>query len=298
MTDDTRAPADRIVGSWAGLASHFIGECFDMAKLFIDQSHEGLDPLVRFVSAQLYIECHLSSESALLLVRAQKEWDAEVIARSVMEGSLKLMYMFEGTPEEIRTKVHEYWNVLPLFYAIRHSERAKQILDALPESDRGKWEQSFRDLLVPDSEINETRARFSRQARQTLEEKWSFSGLCKEFAQSEKSERRKLVHLAHNYGMSSHLLHKDGDGIGMAWDRRGREPQRQDAAKLGHNARLVSDICVFSQLRLFSLLRACGQPTEGVHSVRERYSDQLFSELEKAGSKFVSVEYQTGRGGG
>jgi hypothetical protein len=93
--------------------------------------------------------------------------------------------------------------------------------------------------------------------------------------------------------MSSHLLHKDADGIGMVWDRFRREPHRQVAAKLGHSARLVSDVCAFAQLRLFSLLRACGQPTQQVISIEHRYVDSLFSELRKAGRQFIDVEYQT-----
>ena len=287
-----RTSVDRIFRSWAGFASHFIGECFDLAKPYIDQAYDGFDPLVRFVAAQLYIDCHLSSESVLLLVREQKEWDADVIARSVMEGSLKLTYMLEGSPEEAKAKAEEYWHVLPLFHVIKHSERAKQLLDALPNPDSTEW-QPFRDLMVEDAEVGEIRARFSRQDRQALEEKWSFSGLCRTFARSDKSERRNLAHLAHGYGMSSHLLHKDADGVGMVWDRYRREPHRQDAAKLGHSARLVSDMCAFSQLRLFSLLQACGQPTQGIKSIEERYADKLFSELKQASSQFIGVEYGT-----
>jgi hypothetical protein len=269
-----------------------MGECFDVAKPYIDQAYDGFDPFVRFVAAQLYIDCHLSSESVLFLVREQKEWDADVIARSVMEGSLKLTYMLEGSAEGAKAKADEYWNVLPLFHAIKRFERARQLLDALPNPDAAEW-QPFRDLMVEDAEVSAIRARFSRQDRQVLEEKWSFSGLCRNFAKSEISERRNLAHLAHGYGMSSHLLHKDADGVGMVWERHRREPDRQDAARLGHSARLVSDVCAFSQLRLFSLLRACGQPTQGIKSVEDRYTDNLFSELKKANSQFIGVEYAT-----
>lgn len=65
---------EQVLRSWAGLASHYIGRCFDHAKAYIDNDYAGLDPLVRFVVAQLYIDCHLSSESVLLLVLNQKEW--------------------------------------------------------------------------------------------------------------------------------------------------------------------------------------------------------------------------------
>jgi hypothetical protein len=281
---------DRILASWAALASHFIGDCFDLARPYIDKAYDGLDPLVRFVAAQLYIDCHLSSESVLLLVREQKEWDADIIARSVLEGSLKLTYLLEGTAEEGKAKAHEYWYVLPLFHTIRRSERARQLLDAVLNPDGPEW-QPFRALLVESAEVAEVRARFSRKERQSLEEKWSFSGLCRAFAQTGQSERGNLAHLAHGYGMSSHLLHKDADGIGMVWDRYGRDPGRQNAAKLGHTARLVAEICAFSQLRLFALLRACKQSTEAMKGLEDRYAESLFTELKKASSQFIDVEY-------
>jgi len=281
---------ERVFKSWSGLASHLIGECFDLAKPFIDSNHQELDPLVRFVAAQLFIDCHLSSESVLLLVREQKEWDADLISRAVMEGSLKLTYMLDGSAEEVKTKVHEYWNLLPQFSAIKHSERAKRFLEEVPNPENPEW-KPFRDLIIDDSEISTTRATYSRQERKVLEEKWSFTGICKSFAKSGNDGLKAFVHLAHGYGMSSHLLHKDADGLGMVWERFGRDAERQAVVKLGHSARVVSDICTFALLRAFTLLRACSQPTQVLREIEARYAASLFAELAKAGQRFTEVEY-------
>ena len=280
---------ERIFRSWGGLASHVIGDYFDYAKPFIDNDYSGIDPLVRFVAAQLFIDCHLSSESVLLLIQEQKEWDADLIARAVMEGSLKFTYMLDGSAEEVKSKVNEYWELLPKFYAIKHSERARRLLDEVPNSDRVEW-QPFRDLIIDEAEVLGTRASYSRQDRQAIEERWSFTGICKTFAKSDHSGLRLLVHLAHGYGMSSHLLHKDADGIGMVWERSRRAPERQTVVRMGHAARVVSDICAFAQLRLFSLLRACQQPTLAAREIQERYA-VLFTDLTTANQTFSSIEY-------
>jgi hypothetical protein len=100
-----------------------------------------------------------------------------------------------------------------------------------------------------------------------------------------------FAHLAHGYGMSSHLLHKDADGVGMVWERYGRDFERQTAVKLGHSARVVSDVCTFAQLRLFMLLRACNQPTQALREIEDRYAVTLFSELTKANHMFTEAEY-------
>ncbi len=279
----------QVFKSWAELASHLIGDCFDHAKPFIDNDYSGLDPLTRFVAAQLFIDCHLSSESILLLIREQKEWDADLIARAVMEGSLKFTYMLDGSTEEVRSKVNEYWELLPKFYAIRHSERAKRFLDEVSNSGNPEW-QPFRDLIIDEAEILSARTLYTRQERQALEEKWSFTGICKTFSLSDNPGLKLFAHLAHGYGMSSHLLHKDADGIGMVWERYTRSPERQTAVKMGHTARLVSDVCTFAQLRLRSLLRACQQPTEITLEIEARYAT-LFVELTKANQTFNDIEY-------
>jgi hypothetical protein len=98
---------------WAQTASELIGECYDYARPFIDKDYDGLDPFVRFVVAQLFIDCHLSSESALILVGAGKEWDADILNRAVMEGSYKLLYMLIGDASDLARKANEYWNILP-----------------------------------------------------------------------------------------------------------------------------------------------------------------------------------------
>ncbi len=255
----------------------------------LDAEYSGLPPLARFVCAQLFIDCNLSSESVLLLIRAEKEWDADLVARSVMEGSFKFTYMLQGLRAEIEEKANEYWHVLPLFYRIRHGENVKKMFEHLPDPEAPEW-RPFQDMLVDDEEIAEIRAGYSRSARQALEEKWSFVGLCRSFASSGNLGLKAFAGLAHGYTMSSHLLHKDADGIGMVWERYGRPPERQLAVRMGHSARVVSDVCSFAKLRLFSLLKACGEPTGALKEIESRHQ-HLESALTAAVAKFNEVEY-------
>lgn len=276
---------------WAAEASHLIGDCFDHAKPYLDQAYEGLPPLVRFVAAQLFIDCHLSSESSLLLIQSGKEWDADLISRSVMEGSVKLTYMLYGSSSEIESKVEEFWHVLPLFSAIRHGEHARQFLDAIPDADAPEW-HPFKELLVEPEEVTSIRASYSKRARQEIEERWSFAGICRFFARTEEPELRHLGHLAHGYSMSSHLIHKDADSVGMIWERSTRDEARRIAVSLGHSARVVSDACTFAKLRLLSLLRACGEPKKVLSDIGAKYAD-LTEELTSANRHFNDFEYRS-----
>ncbi|HDR9192149.1 hypothetical protein [Burkholderia vietnamiensis] len=274
---------------WAAEASHLIADCFDHAKPYLDQAYEGLPSLVRFVAAQLFIDCHLSSESSLLLVQLGKEWDADLISRAVMEGSVKLTYMLHGALSDIESKVEEYWHVLPLFSAIRHGEHARQFLDAVPDADAPEW-LPFKELLIEPEEVTSIRANYSKRARQEIEERWSFVGICRFFARIEEPGLRHIGHLAHGYSMSSHLIHKDADSIGMIWERSTRDEARRTAASLGHSARVVSDACSFAKLRLLSLLRACGESKKVFNDIDAKYA-HLAEELASASKHFNDVEY-------
>lgn len=281
---------DRDPGIWAGLASYWIGDSFDYAKPYIAKDYSGLNPLVRFVVAQLYIDCHLSSESVLLLIREGKVWDADLITRSVMEGSVKFTHLLTGTAEQVYEKVNEYWNVLPVFKRIKHSENAKKLLENIPNPEGPEW-QPIWELVISDVEYEQIRMQYNRKDRRALEEKWSFSGIMKSLTKSEPPWITPLVGLMHNYTISSHLVHKDADGVGMVWERNMRDSSRRDAVTIGHAARLVSDICTYANLRLLVLLRACGQETDVVQSLQTKY-EELSAALSRANTEFNETEYE------
>lgn len=279
---------ENLFKTWASQGSYYLGECFDLSKPFLDQDYKGIDPHVRFVSAQLYIDCHLTSESVFLLIQQGKEWDADILVRSVMEGTIKYIYILDGSQEEAHKKATEFWHVLPSFSDIKHSFRAQKFLEEVPSDENNK--RPFRDLILDDYQIDEIRGSCSRQERVELEKKWSFTGLINSFSNSENKSLRLLVHLAHGYGMSSHLLHKDGVGVSIVWDRFRRDPLRQSAARLGHASRIVSDICTFSILRLLFLLKFCKQDITCIKTLSNKYKE-LFEALTESTNYFNHIEY-------
>jgi hypothetical protein len=281
----------KILGSWAALASHFIGECFDYSRPFIEVNSDCWDPQVRFVSTQLYIDCHLTSESVLILINAIKEWDADLICRSVIEGTIKYVYMLTGRNEEKLIKAREYWCILPSFSSIKRSERLKRFFEVVSNPESSEW-RAYRELILNDVEVESIRKGYTRVERQEMEERWSFAGITKQLSQSEDPVLRETTILAHGYGMSSHLLHKDGVGVSIVRDRMGRELEHEEAIKLAHAARIVSDICFFSELRLRYLLKIHGENTNFLNELRGKYS-LLFEQTRNALKSFNKSEYET-----
>ncbi|MDI3325395.1 DUF5677 domain-containing protein [Pontibacterium granulatum] len=276
---------------WTSLASHFIGEHFDNCKALLDKDYDGLHPQVRFVSTQLYLSCHFSSESSLILLREGREWDADIISRSVIEGTVKYIYMLQGNDGEKLTRSIEYWERLPNYAAIKRSSRAESFLLDIEESDSLEW-QAIRDLVLSDSEIEAYRAGSNTKERKLLEQKWSFSQIIKNYANDSEEGLEYLAHLAHDYGMSSHLIHKDGDGVGMIWERSQREAERLNAVKIAHIAKSISDLCTFSEIRSIYLHKSCNLDYSFVRALKDSYH-ALFLELQQATESFVEKEYGT-----
>ncbi|OHB52350.1 MAG: hypothetical protein A2Y12_19490 [Planctomycetes bacterium GWF2_42_9] len=109
--------------SWAVQASNCLGDTYDVCKPFLDKDSQCLNPLVRFVIAQLQISCHLTSESTLLLILNCKIWDADILLRSVLEGTFKLIFLLKGSNEEQISKAKEYWELLPDIMRLRRHLR-------------------------------------------------------------------------------------------------------------------------------------------------------------------------------
>lgn len=278
----------KIVTDIVTLASELLNDYFEAGRVCFDEHAEDTS-LATFLVEQLFMDCHSSSLSSLLLTAAGKEWDADIINRSVMEGTMKYVFLMHGPPDVIARKAEEYWNTMPNFVVIRHHERVQSMLQALEDPDAPQW-LPFKELLLTDEEVAKRRAGTTKKERAAIEQKWTFLEMAKSFVTSGDPTLAPLVHLAHGYGMSSHLIHKDGDGVGMVWERTARPIQRRLAAKIGHSARLASDSIAFASLRLHFLLRYCGRDTGLVKSIEGRHKD-LFLKLDEAQRHFTSVEY-------
>jgi hypothetical protein len=277
--------------SWVAMASHFIGEHFDHCKPFLDKDFPNMHPMTRFVSTQLYLSCHFSSESSLILLQHGQEWDAEIINRSIIEGVTKYIYMLNGSEEEVLEKAKEYWEILPSYSAIKRSDRAASLLAEVTPKEMDNW-LSIQELTLEPEQVDSIRGDTNKQQRKQLEQKWSFSQIIKEFSKSSDTRLSPLIHLSYNYGMSSHLIHKDGDGVGMVWERCIRTAEEQAWVKAAHIARSISDICTFVEMRTLFLFQFCGEKPEFPTKLRQNY-EPLFTSLKGALQEFNSSKYET-----
>jgi hypothetical protein len=249
------------------------------------------DPTSGFVLQQLALSCHATGESALILIGSVRLWDAEMLIRSVFEGTFKFAYLCGGTAADRSARANEYWEVLPAITRLKRHQRAQQLLAALDKPDADEW-RPIRELMLDPSEVAALQAKYPKTHRQQVEHKWSFFEIA-HMLDKENGTAGALRHLMYGYGMASHQIHQDGDAIGMIWDREQREPERRDAVELAHGCRMLSDLLVMSMLRAVSLSRAVGVDLGSVKDA-DRAHEAFRSELHAAQSEWHRVEYAPG----
>lgn len=279
---------DLKINAWTSHASHFIGNCFDLSLPFLDRNSNHLDPLVRFVLAQLYISCLQTADSILVLLREQKEWDASILERVLTEGCIKFSFIAHGSEQEIRVKAEEYWITLPDTFEASRQTRAETLLGVVGEENF----KPIRELLLTEEELIKIKSKLTKDAQKILQQKWSFSELIKYFSNHISPEFQMFKALSFGYGLGSHLIHKDAVGIGMEWERTQRPKREREAVALAHMARLVSSASCWPWINTMFLLKICEKDLSQLKSLKTEYS-ALFEELELANHEFEQIEYGT-----
>lgn len=275
---------------WAVACSECLGCVYDICRPFHEPGCRDLHPKVRFIIAQLGISCHLTSESTFILISNRKVWDADILIRSVIEGTFKYIYMLQGSESEQLQKCSEYWEILPEFSILTRQKRALTVLDKLPDPDSVEWDP-IRGVLVPEKELERVSQTADRKERQGLAQKWSFSKLSKYFATHNDKKYHGMGRLGFSYGMHSHIVHQDGDGVGMRWERARREDGHRNSIEIAHGGRVICDLCTFAFLRAHELFAACKEDFKPLKDIQADSKD-LFDLINAEQQRWHSIEYE------
>jgi hypothetical protein len=209
---------------------------------------EGWKPAERQRIGWLLTACARSTESALLLVAYAQVWDAEMLARSVLEGVLKLCYLLQDR-NAFEKRFEEYFHDLFQLALYKDHKKMADLLAAVPNPEAAEW-TPIRDRLLKEEEIDEIEQSYPRPLRRSLETKWGFTGLIRELERSGDALFKGFPGLAFSYSTGSHQLHADYMGVLLPFERDLRAQDRRDALHRAHAVHLISDLFTALWLRL------------------------------------------------
>lgn len=279
-----------VVARWATRCQQALTSLTELLQPFFARPSP-VSEQASFVLGRLAMHCTLTSDSVLALILLGKLWDAEMLTRSVVEGTLRFVFMAAQDPSERERRVSEYWDDLPTIALLKTSRRAESLLLAFSD-DTVPGRLPIADLVLSQAQTAAIVEKYPSQVARKMARRWSFTSLVDALVRSDLPAAERVTAILHNYGLSSHLIHQDGSALGLIWDRENRGAERQAAITVAHAARQMSDVVHMSVLRAFTAYRLRELDPAALRECYRGLAD-LQSEFVARYAAWEEVEYRT-----
>lgn len=163
------------------------------------------------VTIPLFTALHSTSESILILLQNQAVFDADILLRCLMEGTVKYCYLMTGTDEELKQKFEEYETILCEIDRLTDHKKAKEAIEILKEFSQNNL-TPFEVIVLSDKEEALLTAKYSASKRNEYTRKWSYQALIRALAKNHKEYEAQLGTLS-TYATTSHFCHFDWTGV-------------------------------------------------------------------------------------
>ena len=163
------------------------------------------------VTVQLFSSLHSTSESILILLLNRAICDADVLLRTVMEGTIKYCYLMVGTPEERHEKYVEYKQKLTDIDTMADHQKALEAITVLKEFSSNST-IPFELMLLPEEKLDELKLLYPARKRNEIKQRWSYQALLRSLAKTNAEYEAQLGTLS-TYSQTSHLCHYDWTGL-------------------------------------------------------------------------------------
>ncbi|MBW4081276.1 DUF5677 domain-containing protein [Paenibacillus sp. S150] len=232
---------------YADAAMHMLRESYDLCIPIYRENAE-LEDIHQFVLTNLISSCHQSSESSLLLVGHRRLWDSEILKRSVLEGTTKLLYISIGNGNEILLKCDEFYRVIPEITQINLHKKATELLMKI--NDLSTLWPDLKNQLLSNEKLMELEIKYPRNFRKMINQKWSFSEMVKTLEESKNEGFEIIKGTYYKYSFGSHFVHQDGDSISYMWDRNKSDVEGRTSSELAHGKSTIKDILTLAMIRM------------------------------------------------
>jgi len=281
-----------ILVDWASTCNNAIDDCLDLISPFLLEKPQ-IDPKLQWILRQLALSCNTSSISVLMLISNVQLWDAEILLRAVMEGTIKYLFLCIGDETSLNEKADEYLELLPELHELKQHNRASAFLASVDDQNADEW-SIIREVLLDQKTVNLLKGKYPRERARKLNQKWSFNEVAREISKefptspdvgSVFESLRSL--LSYSYGISSHLIHKDGTALKFKWERNQlaiNEKDEYESTQLAFASRQLNDLLVlanFRSLLTFKLHQTNVQSVMDLFNLQKPFLDEMYKTREE-----------------
>lgn len=223
----------------------------------------------------LFTLLHSTSSNILNLVMERMALhDADVLLRTVMEGTVKYCYLLNGTPEERYRKYEEYRFMLHDFEQLSDHNKARETLEIFKEFSIPHSTLPFEVNILSDEQLKKINAKYSKKEKDELKRRWTYQAMLRSLAESKNEYKAQLGTLS-TYASTSHYAHFDWSGLAS------RLAQLRAAAKeedvnydIAHCLRIISNILNFELIRALEYIQVYGLKSKDSWHIIQEISEE------------------------
>jgi len=252
---------------------------FKLSPLYKKEHGENQD-----VTVPLFTTLHSTSESILILLLHRSLFDADILLRAVLEGTIKYCYLMIGNDEEKKAKYTEYKVKLTDIDRLNDHKKAIETIDILKKFSTYCTEPLERSILS-DEELSRLLKLYPKKEQNKLKRKWSFRKLLESLVESNQEYEAQLGATS-AYSLMSHFGHYDWTGV---LDRNAQimDSVNSDSVVYDviHSMRILSNVLNLELLRVMEYIRGNNFYSQEVLELyKEVYNfgvnlDNLYNEL-------------------
>lgn len=275
---------------WASECNEAIDSYLELTSRFLLGKPQ-VEPKLQWILKYLAISCNSTSLSAFVLIGQFQLWDAEILLRSVIEGTIKYVFLCFGKSQELEEKADEFLDTLPEIDELTQHKRVEAFLAGVNNPNGHEWD-ILKESILEQSRVDYLKAKYPRKVSQQLKQKWSFNEMAKELSNShintpEFEALRRL--LAYSYGISSHLIHQDGTALKLIWDQNQQDQQGYEKTQLAFASRQLNDLLIMANFRSFMTFKLHNVDPKPVLDLFETHKE-LFAEMSMARENWWSEQ--------
>lgn len=206
------------------------------------------------VTIPLFTALHSTSESILILLLNQAVFDADILLRSVMEGTIKYCYLMTGSEVERHEKYNEYKVTLTEMDRLFDHCKALETIDILKKYSSNSL-KPFQAYVLSDTEVDRLKAMYPKDKRSDMKRKWGYQTLLRALAEQHVEYRAQIGTLS-TYALQSHLGHYDWTGVSSRQAQINSAPTgKNECYDFIHALRIISNTLSMSVFRAIEYMR-------------------------------------------
>ena len=252
----------------------------NMSPLYKKEHGEGQD-----VTVSLFATLHSTSESILILLINRGVFDADVLLRTVMEGTIKYCYLMTGTIETRKKRYIEYRVDLAQIERLEDHKKAVESVEILKEFSNNNT-KPFEACILSKEEYEILSATYTKQKKNDLKRRWGYSALLRELAKDNQEYEAQLGSLS-TYALSSHFCHFDWTGVSS---RNASALSSRDDGEIfdfAHALRILSNVLSCYLFRVAEFIRGNSFSSASVSAIAmEMYG--LIMEIDEMQNKITT----------